>query len=59
MQTKEQNTTTIARRSTTAARKAGRGFRISAGATIGRPVDEVFALAGEYENDPLWRSGGV
>ena len=59
MQTKEQNTTTTAGRAATGARKAGRGFRISAGATIGRPVGEVFALAGDYENDPLWRSGVV
>ena len=59
MQTKEQNTTTIARRPAAGARKAGRGFPISAGATIGRPVGEDFALAGEYENDPLWRSDVV
>ena len=51
--------TTIARRPATDARKAGRGFRISAGATIGRPVGEVFAFAGDYENDSLWRSGVV
>lgn len=57
MQTKEQNTTTIARQPATGARKTGRGFRISASATIRRPVGEVFALAGDYENDPLWRSG--
>ena len=59
MKTKEQNTTTTARRPATGARKAGRGFRISAGATIGRPVGEGEDLAGEYENDPLWRSGVV
>ena len=57
MQTIEKEGTSLAGHTAIDARKAGRVLRIVEGITIRRPVGEVFAFAGEYENDPLWRSG--
>jgi len=57
VQTIEKEGTSLAGHTAIDARKAGRVLRIVEGITIRRPVGEVFAFAGEYENDPLWRSG--
>lgn len=59
MPTKEKEGTTVGGRTAIDAREADRGLRIAEGVTIRRPVGEVFAFAGDYENDPLWRSGVV
>ena len=32
-------------------------FTVSCSAEIQRPLDEVFAFAGDYANDPSWRAG--
>ena len=34
-------------------------FTVAATQDIRRPIDEVFAFAGEYRNDPAWRKGVV
>ena len=40
-----------------AARGTGAGLRVTESVVIERPVAEVFAFAGTYENDPRWRAG--
>jgi uncharacterized membrane protein len=57
--TREKDGTTVAGRIDGDPRKAGQDLRITASVNIRRPVGEVFAFAGDYENDPLWRSGVV
>jgi uncharacterized membrane protein len=57
--TREKDGTTVAGRIAIDPRKAGQDLRITASVNIRRPVGEVFAFAGDYENDPLWRSGVV
>jgi uncharacterized membrane protein len=42
-----------------AERASGAGLRVKESVFIERPVAEVFAFAGTYENDPRWRSGVV
>jgi uncharacterized membrane protein len=59
MPTKEKEGTTVAGRTAIHAREANRDLRIVESVAIRRPVGEVFAFAGDYENDPLWRSGVV
>lgn len=59
MPTREKDGTTVAGRIAIDPRKAGQDLRITASVNIRRPVGEVFAFAGDYENDPLWRSGVV
>lgn len=39
--------------------KRGAGLRVTESVVIERPVAEVFAFAGAYENDPRWRAGVV
>jgi len=58
LETKAKNGTEAAWRPLDAGRRAG-VLRIAEGVTIGRPAGDVFALAGDYENDPLWRSGVI
>lgn len=36
---------------------AGVGLRVTESVVIERPVAEVFAFGGAYENDPRWRAG--
>jgi Polyketide cyclase / dehydrase and lipid transport len=57
--TREKDGTTVVGRIAIDPRKAGQDLRITASINIRRPVGEVFAFAGDYENDPLWRSGVV
>jgi uncharacterized membrane protein len=57
--TREKDDTTVTGRTAIDARKAGQDLRITANVNIRRPVGEAFAFAGDYENDPLWRSGVV
>jgi hypothetical protein len=59
LQAREKYGTTTAERPAIDARESGRGLRIIESVTIRRPVGEVFAFAGDYENDPIWRSGVV
>ena len=59
MPTRETDDTTVAGRTAIDARKAGQDLRITANVDIRRPVGEAFAFAGDYENDPLWRSDVV
>jgi len=59
MPTTEKVNTTVAGRTAIGAREARRGVRIVESVTVRRPVGEVFAFAGDYENDPIWRSGVV
>ena len=59
MPTRVTDDTTVAGRTAIDARKAGQDLMITASVDIRRPVGEVFAFAGDYENDPLWRSGVV
>lgn len=58
MQTKAKNETEAAARPLDDGRRAG-GLRIAESVTIRRTAGDVFALAGDYGNDPLWRSGVV
>jgi len=58
LQTKEKKGTEAAARPPKNGRRGG-SLRIADSVTIRRPVVDVFALAGDYENDPLWRSGVV
>ncbi|MGH3148568.1 MAG: SRPBCC family protein [Rubrobacter sp.] len=41
------------------AQESGAVVRIAESVVIERPVAEVFAFAGAYENDPRWRAGVV
>ena len=40
-----------------AERRTGVGMRVTESVFIERPVANVFAFAGAYENDPRWRAG--
>ena len=59
MTTTQRKQTVTPERTGASTRGFDRGFRIVASTTIDRPVEEVFTFAGDYENDPLWRSGVV
>lgn len=59
MPTMQREQTVTPDRAGASTQRTGRGFRIVESAIIERPVEKVFALAGDYENDPLWRSGVV